>query len=121
MKKIIITSAIALTTLTASFATDLLEVTKLNYSNNKTAVTFVRSFQGMELFNIVNTYNGTLSMQEAVTKGSYIADENITVTGKNASSTKGQVNFFAKLRSDAWYKGLNNYFIELTRQNNLAN
>ena len=119
MKKII-TIGLTLTAISFAQAQDILEVTNLQYSNNKTRVTLVRSYEGKVTGTQDKIYENMLSMQDAVTKASYLADQNITVTGKNASSTKGQVGFFAKLRYDAWFKGLNNYFLELTRQQDLA-
>lgn len=119
MKKTITTIGLALATVSFSFAASFLEVTSLENVNGQTKVSVKRYETNPSQDNFTGTYlfNGTISMQQAVTKMSYFADEGINVIGKGASSTQGQVNVLAKLRTDAWYlKGLTGYFVELARQ-----
>ena len=122
MKKTITTIGLTLATVSLSFASDFLEVTSLRVVDNKT-IAEVRRFSteaSQDSFTGGYVFEGNISMQDVVTKMSYKADENITVIAKNASSTKGQVNTLAKLRSNAYStKGLIGYFTELARQQNL--
>jgi hypothetical protein len=119
MKKIITVISLTLATVSLSFAASFLEVISLENINGQTKVSVKRYESNPNQDNFTGAYlfNGIISMQQAVTKMSYFADGGINVIGKNASSTTGQVNVMAKLRSDAWYaKGLNGYFTELARQ-----
>lgn len=120
MKKTIITLSLLTAVFTTGFAAELLEVTKLENINNQTIVTVNRISENTVSMSGNYIFQGTVNMQNAVTKMSYYADPSILVTGKGASSTQGQVNVLAKLRSDAWYsKGLTGYFVELAKQMDL--
>ena len=122
MKKTITTIILSTAFTVSAFAADYLEVTNLEQVNNTTVASYKRYSTERDFFTSIKVFQGNLSMQEAVTKLSYFADDYITVTGKNASSTKGQVNELANLRSNAWYaKGLAGYFAEVARQMDLTN
>lgn len=122
MKKTIL-SAMLLATIVSASAMDILEVTKIDFVNGNSNVTYKRSSDNREMFTLMKSFIGAISAQEAVNKGSYMSDSNIlTVTSLASTTAKyGQSGAFATLRYEAYHtKGLVGYFVELARQNNLS-
>lgn len=104
-------------------AADLLEVTKIDYKNGQTQVTYKRTSDSREMFTLVKSFIGSINVQEAVNKGSYMSDANVLTTSILAGTTAkyGQSDSFASLRYEAYHTlGLSGYFKELARQNNLS-
>lgn len=124
MKKTILAIALTLATTSATFAADFVNVTKITVNADKTTTVNVeRAYtDGSGRENVISsfwyTFKDTLSAQEAVNKVSLLADGNITVKTNLASTTpkQGQISVLATARMNAWYKGLNNYYIELAKQ-----
>lgn len=119
MKKTILTVAIATITLLSASATEFVNINSLTLENGNTKAVLERfsTYNGTtSLGTQVLSFKGNLNMQAVVAKTAMIADGYVTVTGKGASSTVGQVQNLATKRATAWYVSLAAYFIELNKQ-----
>ena len=107
---------------TSAFASeDYLEVKSIKDVNGDSLVTYERgNLDGAEkrvMMTFGMNYFGKVTPSDAVTKGSMLADEVITVKATGVAPVKGQVNILAGKRSEAWMKGgFNGYMAELTSQ-----
>lgn len=126
MKKTIL-GAMLLTMIVSASAAEMIEVSKIEYRDNKSFVSVIRySTTGSnrtDFWSMVKVYVDKISAQQAVDKVSMDADSNINTTSKldKVTDKAGQVQAFAELRRAAYYKGgYADYFLELTRQNELA-
>lgn len=124
MKTIFTTLALSLALTATALGADYVNVTKVTVNpNNTTTVSAQRTYTDLSgrenaLMDFGYTFKNTLSIQDAVNKIALFADGNITVKTNLASTTpkQGQIGVLATARMNAWYKGLANYYVELTNQ-----